>query len=262
MVLNLKYLYPKNNFLPFITFACYTEANKLHFKEKSMLKVLKNYSILYVEDELEIQANMVEYLESYFSTVYVASDGKEALLLYKEHHPHVAILDIELPFISGLTLANKFRKDDEHIKLIMLTGHTETEILLQATELKLTKYLVKPISPKKFKEMLLLLSAEFTAPTLNIIELTQGYKWNTENNTLTCYGKAILLNEKSQRLLQLFIEHKHKTISYEDIMVNVWEDAFDRDISLDSVKNQVSQLRKKLPKNSITSVYGQGYILN
>ena len=226
-----------------------------------MLKVLKNYSVLYVEDELEIQANMVEYLESYFSTVYVASDGKEALLLYKKHQPHVAIIDIELPFISGLTLANKFRENNERIKLIMLTGHTETEILLQATELRLTKYLVKPISPKKFKEMLILLSAELTAQTLNCIELSEGYRWNKEENLLTCYAKPILLNEKAQRLLQLFIKHKHQTVSYEEIMITVWEDSFERDISIDSVKNQVSLLRKKLPKNSISSVYGQGYIL-
>ena len=227
-----------------------------------MLTILKNYSVLYVEDEPEVQANMVEYLESYFATVYVASDGKEALSLYKEHQPHVAILDIELPFINGLTLASEFRKNNGTIQLIMLTGHTETEVLLQATELKLTKYLVKPISPKKFKEMLLLLSTELTSQALNFIELSQGYRWNKKTNTLTYYGKTLLLNEKAQQLLQLFIKHKNKTVSYEDIMVNVWEDSLERDISIDSVKNQVSHLRKKLPPNSITSVYGQGYILD
>ena len=227
-----------------------------------MLELLKNYSVLYVEDELEIQANMVEYLEAYFSIVHVASDGKEALSLYKKHLPHVAILDIELPFISGLTLASKFRKDNEKIKLIMLTGHTETQTLLEATELKLTKYLVKPISPKKFKEMLILLSKELEFSSLKFIELLEGYRWEKEKNLLTLHGKIVPLNEKELRLLQLFITHKNKTITYEDIMISVWEDSFERDISLDSVKNQVSHLRKKLPKNSISSVYGQGYILN
>ena len=227
-----------------------------------MLSTLKNYSVLYVEDEPEIQANMVEYLEAYFSTVYVASDGKEALLLYKNNQPDVAILDIELPFISGITLASKFRENNEKIKLIMLTGHTETEILLEATELKLTKYLVKPISPKKFKEMLLLLTSELETHSLNFVELDQGYRWDKEKNILTLHGRTIALNEKEQRLLELFISHKNQTITYEEIMIAVWEDAFERDISIDSVKNQVSNLRKKLPKNSIASVYGQGYILN
>lgn len=228
----------------------------------TMLTILKNYSILYVEDEPEIQANMVEYLESYFATVYVASDGKEALSIYKEYQPDIAILDIELPFISGLTLASKFRENSETMKLIMLTGHTETEVLLKATELKLTKYLVKPIAPKKFKEMLLILSKELTLESSKFIELSQGYRWNKETNTLSCYGKSISLNEKAQRLLKLFIKNKNKTVSYEDIMVHIWDDALERDISINSVKNQVSLLRKKLPQNAISSVYGQGYILN
>jgi len=227
-----------------------------------MLKILKNYSVLYVEDEPEIQENMIEYLEAYFSTVYVASDGKEALSLYKKHLPDVAILDIELPFISGLTLARSFRKNNKDIKLVMLTGHIETEVLLEATELTLTKYLVKPISPKKFKDMLLLLSNELKSCGLTLIEFSQGYTWDTEKNSLKLHGKAIKLNEKEQRLLQLFISNRNKTISYEAIMVAVWEDSFEREISIDSVKNQVSHLRKKLHKDSISSVYGQGYILN
>jgi len=225
-----------------------------------MLKILKNYSLLYVEDEPEIQENMVEYLEAYFSTVYVASDGKEALKLHKKHLPDVAILDIELPFISGLTLARSFRKSNKDIKLVMLTGHTETEVLLEATELTLTKYLVKPISPKKFKEMLVRLSHELKSHTLTLIELSQGYTWDREKNSLKLHGKAIRLNEKEQRLLELFMTHRNKTVSYETIMVTVWEDSFEREISIDSVKNQVSHLRKKLPKDSISSVYGQGYI--
>jgi len=227
-----------------------------------MLKILKNYSVLYVEDEPEIQENMVEYLEAYFSTVHVASDGKEALSLYKKHLPDVAILDIELPFISGLTLARSFRKNNKDIKLVMLTGHIETEVLLEATELTLTKYLVKPISPKKFKDMLLLLSNELKSRDSTLVELSQGYIWNREKNSLKLHGKAIKLNEKEQRLLQLFISNRNKTISYEAIMVAVWEDSFEREISIDSVKNQVSHLRKKLHKDSISSVYGQGYILN
>jgi len=225
-----------------------------------MLKALKNYSILYVEDEPDIQANICEYLEAYFGTVYTASDGKEALSLYKEHIPDVAILDIELPFINGLTLARNFRKNNKNIKLIMITGHTETDILLEATELKLTKYLVKPISPKKFKEMLITLVEELQSNNTDIIELPKGYIWDNKLNILKFHGKDIKLNEKEQRLLKLFIQNRDRTVSYEDIMVAVWEDSFEREISINSVKNQVSQLRKKLYKDAIISVYGQGYI--
>jgi len=226
-----------------------------------MLTILKKHSVLYVEDEPEVQANMIEYLESYFKTVYVASNGKEALSLYETYQPDVAILDIELPFISGLSLARKFREENKTIKLIMLTGHTETEILLEATQLKLTQYLTKPISPRKFKAMLTLLSQELESFSVNFVDLSEGYRWNKEENTLTQYKTTILLNEKEHQLLKLFIDKKNQTVRYEDIMVTVWEDSFERDISIESVKNQVSHLRKKLPKGSIINVYGQGYKL-
>jgi len=54
--------------------------------------------------------------------------------------------------------------------------------------------------------------------------------------------------------------HKGKAIMYEELMIEVWEDSFEREISIESVKNQVSLLRKKLPKGCIVSVYGKGYL--
>lgn len=74
-------------------------------------------------------------------------------------------------------------------------------------------------------------------------------------------NSTVKLSEKEHRLLKLFILFKGNSISYEKIKAKLWEDAFERDISIDSVKNQVSKLRKKLPHNCISSVYGEGYIL-
>lgn len=227
-----------------------------------MLSVLKQHSILYVEDEPEIQANIQEYLESYFQTVYLASEGRSALELYKQYHPDILLLDINIPYIDGLSLAKQIRKSNKKVKIVMLTGHTETEKLLKATELKLTKYLIKPLSPRKFKETLELLAKELIENPSEFIHLNHTTQWHKLEKKLYREDKAIVLLEKEQRLLELFITKKSKIVSYADIMLAVWEDSFDREISLDSVKNQVSHLRKKLPKNIISTVYGQGYLLN
>lgn len=227
-----------------------------------MLSLLKNYSVLYVEDEPEIQSNMREYLEGYFKEVYIASDGKEALRVYNEYKLDIAILDLELPHISGLSLAHTFRKENKEIKIIMLTAHSETEILLQAAELKLTKYLIKPISLKKFKNMLLQLKEELMLSSTDIVALPEGYQWNEKNNLLSQNNKPILLSEKEHRLFKLFMKKRCQTVTYMDIMITVWDDAYEREISIDSVKNRVSTLRKKLPKNLIVSVYGEGYIIH
>lgn len=227
-----------------------------------MVSILKNYSILYVEDEPAIQADMKEYLQSYFKEVFLASDGEEALTLYEQYQPDVLLLDIGIPKISGLSVAKSIRQENSKVKILMLTAHSEVEVLLEATELKLTKYILKPISPKIFKESMRLLAHEFHTQSSNCIKLDEHTFWDKETKTLMAYNKKISLREKELKLLELFLTHKASTISYEDIMVAIWEDSFEREISIDSVKNQVSQLRKKLPKDIISSVYGQGYIFH
>ena len=227
-----------------------------------MVTILKNHSILYVEDEPEIQANIAEYLDNYFGEVYLASDGKEALDQYNIHHPDVLLLDINLPNLDGLSVAQEIRENDSAIKIIMLTAFTEKEKLLKATELKLTKYLIKPVAPKVFKETLKLLAFELMNNPSRYLKLGDNLTWDKEQEQLNLDGVHVTLAEKEHRLLKLFISHKGKSIRYEKIMSVVWDDAFDRDISIDSVNNQVSQLRKKIPNVSISSIYGEGYILN
>ena len=227
-----------------------------------MLSILKRHSILYVEDEPEIQANIAEYLGNYFGSIHLASDGKVALDQYYKHHPDVLLLDINLPYIDGLSVAQEVRKNDPTIKIVMLTAFTEKEKLLKATELKLTRYLIKPVAPKNFKETLQILASELMNNPSRFLKLSDDFTWDIEQEQLSLDGNQVILAEKEHRLLKLFISLKGKSIRYEKIMSEVWDDAFDREISIDSVKNQVSLLRKKIPNVSITSIYGEGYILN
>jgi len=226
-----------------------------------MHSILKKHTILYVEDEPEIQCNIAEYLENYFADVYLASNGEEALDQYYKHHPDILLLDINLPRLDGLSVAKEIRKKDRSVKIIMLTAFTEREKLLKATELKLTKYLIKPVPPQKFKETLEVLAQELVDNPSRYLNLSNCYIWDKEQEQLILNNMLVDLSEKEHRLLKLFITNKSKNVSYEKIMAAVWEDAFEREISIDSVKNQVSQLRKKLPEGCVASVYGEGYVL-
>ena len=227
-----------------------------------MLMSLKNHNILYVEDEPKIQANIAEYLSNYFANVLLASKGEEALAQYHMHRPDVILLDINLPDIDGLSIAKQIRENDQDIKIIMLTAYTEKEKLLKATELKLTKYLVKPVAPKVFKETLETLAQELSHNPSHYVKLGGNHIWSKEEAILRKDSMPIKLSEKEHRLLQLFVQYKGKAVTYEKITAIVWDDAFDRVVSIHSVKNQVSKLRKKLPPRSINSIYGEGYIFN
>lgn len=226
-----------------------------------MPSILNACTILYVEDELEIQANVAEFLRGRFKTVYLAADGEKALELYHQHHPDVLLLDINLPKHSGLDVAKEIRQQDQTVKIVMLTAYTEKEKLLAATELKLTKYLIKPVAPKVFKETLEILAQELTQNPSRFLSLNECYSWDRKLEQLSLNSNVVNLTEKEHRLLKLFISNKGAAIRYEKIMTTVWEESLRKEISIDSIKNQVSKLRKKLPDDCIASVYGEGYIL-
>ncbi len=227
-----------------------------------MVQILKNCSILYVEDEPEIQANISEYLKYYFKDVHLTSDGAQALKLYQKLKPQVLLLDINIPSIDGLTLAKKIRQTDQTVKIIMLTAYTEKEKLLLATELKLTKYLIKPVEPRYFKEALKIVAKELNQQNSQFQQLGNGYHWDKSSKQLLLHDKNITLSTKEQKLLELFINKANHTVHYTDIMVAVWENSLENDISIDSIKNLVSKLRKKIPNCNISNVYGSGYMLN
>lgn len=226
-----------------------------------MKDILKNYSILYAEDEEGVQKATVDYLGRYFKEVYVVNDGKEAWELYLKHKPDVLLSDVDMPHMDGLELAHKIREANTTIPIVMITAFTDTDKLLKATELNLTKYLVKPVEPIAFKEALKKLSKTLALSDKKFFHFKEGYVWDKELQELSLDNKAIALLQKEKILLQLLIDKHRECVNFTDIMALVWEDDFDAEISVESVKFQVTQLRKKLPKESIKNVYGKGYIL-
>ena len=226
-----------------------------------MLSILKKHTILYVEADPIVQADIAKFLGDYFRDVYLASNDQQALDQYKKHRPDALILDIKLPNIDGLSVAEEVRMHDSAIKIILLTAYYEKEKLLKAVELKLTKYLIKPTPLEKIKETLEKLAYELKDNSSRFLKINDSLIWDIEKQQLTCNGQQINLSDKECRLLNLFIRQKGKTVRYEKIVSTIWENTLDRDISINSIKNRISQLRKKSPNIRISSVYGEGYIL-
>jgi len=109
------------------------------------MDILKRHSILYAEDEGIVRMNIVKQLQHYFHTVHIAKDGTEALSLYTDQKPDILLLDINMPKKSGLEMAAEVRKENENIPILILTAYTQIPMLMEAVELNLTKYLVKPV---------------------------------------------------------------------------------------------------------------------
>ncbi|BAK73599.1 MAG: response regulator transcription factor [Arcobacter sp.] len=221
------------------------------------------YKILFVEDEKAIRENYVTYLKMFFSEVFEAEDGEKAYELYKSKKPDIMIVDINIPKMNGLELLEKIRENDYSTKAIMLTAHSDKSFLLKAVTLKLTKYLVKPISRKEINEALELTISEllkYDVSPIQKINLSLEYSWNVQLKELKHHNNVIELTNKERNFLGLLFSHKNRVFTYEEIFEHVW--GYDESITINGLKNMVKRLRKKLPENTILNIFNEGYKIN
>ena len=221
------------------------------------------YKILFVEDDQVIRENYVTYLKMFFSEVFEAEDGEKAYELYKLKKPDIMIIDINIPKLNGLDLLERIRENDYSTKAIMLTAHSDKSFLLKAVGLKLTRYLVKPVSRKDLKEALKLTIDEvlkFNVITVQKIDLPDDYSWDFQLKELKYHNVIVELTNKEKIFLELLFSHKNRVFTYDEISDYVW--GYDDSIPLNGLKNIVKRLRKKLPENTILNIFNEGYKIN
>ena len=220
------------------------------------------YSILYVEDDEAIRSNYVSYLDRYYDTLYEASNAEDAYKIYKEKKPDILIIDIQLPGKSGIDLLREIREFDHSVRAIMLTAMSDVETLVSASELKLTKYLVKPISRDELKSALDMAVDEiinYTTYANRLIHIKESCYWDQDKEKLIYEDKEVFLTRKERELLTLLFSNINRVFKSEDIIYELWYDFDSTKIS--SLKTLVKTLRKKLPEGTIKNVFGIGYTI-
>jgi len=216
----------------------------------------KNLKILYVEDEKFIRENAVSYLKRLFNHVYEACDVKEALLLIKEHTPHIVISDIKMPQISGLDMIREIREYDKKTKFIVLTAFTDTKYLLDAIDLGLVKYLTKPISHDRLYPLLLKCAKEIFEDENSKKQISENCYFDTINDNLISHDEIISITKTELLFLKLLIKNHPRSVSYEELQNNIWYDEY---MSENAIRLLVRDFRKKLPSKVIKNISKIGY---
>ena len=217
---------------------------------------LLNLTLLYVEDDEIIRQNAVEYLCDYFKKVYQSKDGMDALEVYRAKKPDIIITDIKMPRLDGLGMAKKIRKEDKKTPIVITTAFTDTDYLIQAVELQLIKYIVKPVTSKKLNEALALISEYLNINSILFIDKEKQY--DNLNKCLMIDKEVVTLTHKELKLFDLLAKNHHRVVNYEEIENRVWYDDY---MSKDALRSLIRTLRKKLQGNYIENVSGFGYRL-
>lgn len=218
---------------------------------------LEDLTILYAEDENGIQETVTEVLELYVNKVITASNGEEVLELYKQYQPSILLLDINMPQKDGLSALKEIRENDINTPVIIMTAHTEKEYLINAVELFITKYLVKPFDKNALLSALESCVSMLKEKNDEIIQLDENISFNYTKQVIINNGEEINLNKKERLLLNLLIKNKNVTLTYEQIEYHIWEDY----VSMDALKSLIKDLRRKTSKDLIKNVFKMGYKL-
>lgn len=225
--------------------------------QKDFINKLNAFNVLYVEDEDGIRTNIQEILIHLFKEVYIAKNVSEAYIKYNENKPDLIITDIKLGNETGIDLIKKIRINDSKIRVIITSAYTDLEYMLQATELHLVKYIVKPITQEKLFEAL---EAFIKTHENNKIFILK-------NNWIFNFNKAIISNEKEEfsltkkenKFLKLLLS-KNRIISYEELENCIWDE--ESVMTANAMRLFIKNFRKKLPEDFLKNVQGIGYKLN
>jgi diguanylate cyclase (GGDEF)-like protein/PAS domain S-box-containing protein len=111
-----------------------------------------NISILYVEDEENIQKQLTRFISRFCEQLYLAKNGKEGLEIYKEHKPDIIISDIRMPVMNGIEMVREIKKIDPKQMIIFISAHSESDYLFDAINMQVDGYILKPVDLSVLEE--------------------------------------------------------------------------------------------------------------
>ncbi len=210
------------------------------------LNSLKNLVILYVEDDKDVMTQTKLILDDFVKEVYTADNGEDGLKMALELPIDIIVADINMPKMNGIDMLKKLREEHEKdIPCIITTAHTDTEYLMDAINLKVDGYIIKPINIKDlintiYKVMLPIIQKEEIEGCAHVVK-----------------SLAALVGGKKIEILKYIIDNLDEENvfhgSYQDIMealdvskptvVNMFKQLISSGI-LEKIKNKVYRFKK------------------
>ncbi|WP_458700663.1 response regulator transcription factor [Sulfurospirillum sp. 1307] len=214
--------------------------------------------ILFLEDDVNLNETVCEFLEESGFEVTSVYDGIEASDAIYENSYDLLILDVNVPGINGFELLKNLREQDIKTPALFLTSLNSIDDVEIGFESGCDDYIRKPF---ELKELLLrvktLLKREFFHNKKDTIKIDENIEYNALDNSLHVEGKEVKLQNKEALLLKLFLQKKEQIISHEVILNTLWD--YDESPSDSALRTYIKNLRKIIGKERIISVKKLGY---
>ncbi|MDP4091379.1 MAG: response regulator transcription factor [Bacillota bacterium] len=217
-------------------------------------------SVLIVEDEKRMRILLGDYLRKEGFRYLEASNGIEAIEVFRKEKINLVVLDIMMPFLDGWEVCKAIRKSS-NIPIIILTAKSEEDDKLLGYELGADDYVTKPFSPKVLiaKIKVLLKRMESNSLTNTSLLDFEGLTIDELSHEVKVFDEEVLLSPKEYELLLYLVKNSNIALTRNQILDNVWGIDYYGDTR--TVDTNIKRLREKLGEkaNLITTIRGSGY---
>ncbi len=225
---------------------------------KKDLEKLKHCNILLVDDDPKQIELISVTLSHFFKTIFTATNGAEALEIFQEKRVDIIFTDYVMPMIDGWTFCNEIRQINRNLPIVMLSNYSDKEKLLGVIPLKITTYLLKPISLTNIIETLQMVLNEMISTRQLSFQINETTHYCYFNKSLSIDGVITPLVKIEILLLELFINNANSLVTNETIENLIAQETLP---TYKAVANTIYRLRKKIGKESLVNVQSIGYIL-
>jgi DNA-binding response OmpR family regulator len=216
--------------------------------------------ILVADDDTAVTQMIVEFLETRHHSAEGIFDGKDAYDHLRFYSYDLAILDWQMPSMSGLDVCRQYRDAGGKTPILMLTGKSSIDEKELAFSKGADDYLTKPFQIRELAarvSALLRRSPDLIAPEKSVGNLKLDY----QSYSLIRNGERIALLPKEFALVEFLLRHPDQFFTPEQLLNRVWQS--DSEATVDALRTCIKRLRQRVDKEGqeslIKSVRGYGY---
>ena len=224
--------------------------------------------VLVVEDDKEIREGVEIYLKSQGYEVFQAADGVEGLEVIEKEDIHLAIVDIMMPRMDGISMVVKLREKYD-FPVIFLSAKSEEVDKIMGLNMGADDYATKPFTPmellarvnsqlRRYRRFMERLGDKEENSRIHTIG---GLEINEDNVEVTVDGEPVKMTPIEYKILLLLMKNPGRVFSAEEIYERVWNE---RAINTDTIMVHVRNIREKIEVNPrepkyLKVVWGVGY---
>ena len=224
--------------------------------------------VLIVEDDKEIREGVKIYLKSKGYVVSEAADGVEGLEIIEKEEIHLAIVDVMMPRMDGITMTMKLRENHD-FPVIFLSAKSEEVDKILGLDMGADDYVTKPFTPmellarvnsqlRRYRKFMEKLEKKEIMKNIYVIG---GLELNEDTKEVPVDGEPVKVTPTEYKILLLLMKNAGRVFSAEEIYEWVWQE---RAVNTDTIMVHVRNIREKIEINPkepkyLKVVWGVGY---